>query len=145
MKYRFRKVWCETCRTLQFQGECPHAQVTRIVAPSVEVQTALRSQDVRALPAAYVGGAVKLSSKRSSCAPGCTAEANWGPCPCGGGGADHCRLCGYPFVARPLTLPPVVSTRIVPKTEYESWGDTDTFARRAAKANKERNVRGRRK
>ena len=131
MKYRFRKVWCEVCRTLQFQGECPHAQVTRIVAPSMEMQTMLRDPMVdRAMK-----DAVKMvTSRRASCAPSCTAGADWGPCPCGGGGADHCRFCGYPFV---------VSTRIVPKAEYLTW--PDNIALKAAKANKERNVRGRRK
>jgi hypothetical protein len=26
MKTRFRKVWCSSCSTMQFAGECPHPQ-----------------------------------------------------------------------------------------------------------------------
>lgn len=38
MKTKFRKVWCVECRTMQFQGECPHAQrVQRTATPAVAV------------------------------------------------------------------------------------------------------------
>jgi hypothetical protein len=27
MRSRFRKVWCEACKSMQFAGECPHGRV----------------------------------------------------------------------------------------------------------------------
>jgi len=32
MRYRFPKVWCSACKTLQYPGECGHAY---LVAPTV--------------------------------------------------------------------------------------------------------------
>lgn len=38
MKTRFRKVWCSSCSTMQFAGECPHPQSAprKVVPPFSE-------------------------------------------------------------------------------------------------------------
>jgi hypothetical protein len=39
MKTRFRKVWCSSCSTMQFAGECPHPQSAPLeVRPDVNLQ-----------------------------------------------------------------------------------------------------------
>lgn len=27
MRLRFKKVWCDACKSMQFAGECPHGRV----------------------------------------------------------------------------------------------------------------------
>lgn len=43
MKTRFRKVWCASCSTMQFAGECGHA---RVEAPPRNVQLEARNAEV---------------------------------------------------------------------------------------------------
>jgi hypothetical protein len=33
MRSRFKKVWCASCGTMQFAGECPHGRVEEAVDP----------------------------------------------------------------------------------------------------------------
>lgn len=48
MKTRFRKVWCSSCSTMQFAGECPHPQsASREVRPSLDDERAAHREEKR--------------------------------------------------------------------------------------------------
>jgi len=51
MKTRFPKVWCESCKTMQFVGECPHG-VGRAIEPDPRaIQNALATEGRRIVEA----------------------------------------------------------------------------------------------
>jgi hypothetical protein len=49
MKSRFRKVWCSSCSSMQFAGECPHGRaVSAPVAVRACAQVAEKGLSARA-------------------------------------------------------------------------------------------------
>ena len=46
MKTRFRKVWCASCSTMQFAGECPHGRGLEVRPPVEQRALALHVEKV---------------------------------------------------------------------------------------------------
>lgn len=45
MRARFKKVWCEACKSMQFVGECPHQhRVARVEAPPAKLVAEVRAK-----------------------------------------------------------------------------------------------------